>query len=191
MPQRSIIRFALASLIAGIALRPSDADAQSVLWRLKDEARRRVTDRKQAKEDSIVARAGDAVDSTVSRAERAFTASVNPQSREARRTRAALEEGRLVLEKVSFDAGSAALAAGSEAQLAQLAAALSEVSGTFLVEAHVAPNANSRSAKALSDKRAAVVKTWLVAAGIPAQRLFTIGVGSERPPERIEIARMQ
>ncbi|MEW5918710.1 MAG: OmpA family protein [Gemmatimonadota bacterium] len=191
MPQRSIIRFALASLIAGIALLPSNADAQSVLRRLKDEARRRVTDRKQAKEDSIVARAGDAVDSTVSRAERALTASVNPQSREARRTRAALEEGRLVLEKVSFDAGTATLAAGSDAQLAQLAAALSEVSGTFLVEAHAAPNANARAAKALSDKRAAAVKTWLVAAGIPAQRLFTIGVGSERPPERIEIARMQ
>jgi outer membrane protein OmpA-like peptidoglycan-associated protein len=191
MLSQTISGHVFALLIATTAILPSDVDAQSVLRRVKAEAKKRVADRKQTKEDSIVVKAGDAVDSTVSRAERALTAAVDPQSREARRTRAALADGRLILGNVAFVDGTAKLSPGSDEQLAHLAAALSDVRGTFLVESHVVPNANAKVAKALSDRRAAAVKAWLVAAGIPSQRLFTMGLGATRLPERIEIARMQ
>jgi outer membrane protein OmpA-like peptidoglycan-associated protein len=52
--------------------------------------------------------------------------------------------------------------------------------------------------KALSDRRALALKARLAAEGVPAERVFVIGLGATRPPmdgipgnARIEVARLQ
>ena len=78
----------------------------------------------------------------------------------------------------------------------QLAAALARTPGQFLIEAHV-DGKNGAATQALSEQRAAAVKSALVAAGSPPMQLAAVGYGATRPvagsksSARIEIARTQ
>jgi outer membrane protein OmpA-like peptidoglycan-associated protein len=107
--------------------------------------------------------------------------------------------GRLLLRGVAFEAGGATIVPSSIATLRVLAAALHSTTGTYLIESHTMPG---RNAQALSDRRAAAVRTWLLAAGVDPARLYAAGFGAThpRPPpkpggtaqasDRIEISRV-
>ncbi len=109
-----------------------------------------------------------------------------------------LDAGRAVIEELEFIAGSDTLAKSADALLTGLAGALTTARGTFLVEAHAAPSGDVIADQWLTDRRAAAVRTRLIAAGVPAGRLFAMGFGATRPTRasghavtsRIEISRM-
>ena len=117
----------------------------------------------------------------------------------AARFAAALAAGRLIVRGISFNADGATIDPSSIETLRTLAAALQRTTGTYLIESHTA---GGRSAQALSDRRAAAVRTWLLAAGVDPSRLYAAGFGatdSRAPPkngkaqrsgERIEISRV-
>ena len=117
----------------------------------------------------------------------------------AARFAADLTAGRLVLRGISFNAGGATIDSSSIETLRTLAVALQRTTGTYLIESHTA---SGRSAQALSDRRAAAVRTWLLAAGVDPSRLYAAGFGATRPrappnsgraqqsSERIEVSRV-
>ena len=110
-----------------------------------------------------------------------------------------LSAGRLVLPRIIFDPGGTRIDPSSAGTLRALAAALHRTTGTYLVEAHTSPG---RDAQALSDRRAAAVRTWLIAAGVDASRLYAAGFGAthqrtppnhataRQPIDRVEISRV-
>jgi outer membrane protein OmpA-like peptidoglycan-associated protein len=111
-----------------------------------------------------------------------------------------LTAGRLVLRGISFNAGGVTIDPSSVETLRTLAAALQRTTGTYLIESHVA---GGRGAQALSDRRAAAIRTWLLAAGVDPSRLYAAGFGATRPrpppknggpalqwSDRIEISRV-
>ena len=113
--------------------------------------------------------------------------------------RAQLESGRAVIGELEFVGGSDTLAPSADAVFTALARVLQAARGTFLVEAHVAASGDVFAEQWLTDRRAAVVRARLIAAGVPATRLFAMGYGATRPPRtsvhtlassRIEISRM-
>jgi outer membrane protein OmpA-like peptidoglycan-associated protein len=111
---------------------------------------------------------------------------------------AELEKGRVVLSDVRFVGTTDELTDASQPYLERVAKVLREQSATFVIEAHVDDGGNAAANQFLSDKRSAAVKARLVAAGMPAERLFAMGLGATRPPSepnasgaRIEIARMK
>ena len=111
-----------------------------------------------------------------------------------------LTAGRLVVHGLSFDAGGATIDPSSIRTLRALAVALRRTTGTYLIESHTLPG---RGAQALSDRRAAAVRTWLLASGVDPSRLYAAGFGATRPrppplkggrrgsPDRIEISRIR
>jgi outer membrane protein OmpA-like peptidoglycan-associated protein len=108
---------------------------------------------------------------------------------------AALASGRVVLKELRFQEHTGTLDPSSGPLLAQLAQALQATPGQFLVEAHVEKVEEPR-AQALSDQRAAAVKSALVSLGVPATQLVATGYGASRPlssgsSARVEIARTQ
>jgi outer membrane protein OmpA-like peptidoglycan-associated protein len=113
----------------------------------------------------------------------------------ASRFAADLSAGRLIVRGITFDAGGATIDPSSIGTLHTLAAALHRTTGTYLIESHTSPG---RGAQALSDRRAAAVRTWLLAAGVDPARLYAAGFGATRPrgppkngtSERIEISRV-
>ena len=115
----------------------------------------------------------------------------------AGRFAADLSAGRLIVRGITFDAGGATLNPSSVGTLHTLAAALHRTTGTYLIESHTSPG---RGAQALSDRRAAAVRTWLLAAGVDPARLYAAGFGATRPRappknggrtgDRIEISRV-
>jgi outer membrane protein OmpA-like peptidoglycan-associated protein len=115
----------------------------------------------------------------------------------ASRFAADLSAGRLIVRGITFDVGGATLNPSSVGTLHTLAAALHRTTGTYLIESHTSPG---RSAQALSDRRAAAVRTWLLAAGVDPARLYAAGFGATRPrappkngrrtSDRIEISRV-
>jgi outer membrane protein OmpA-like peptidoglycan-associated protein len=117
----------------------------------------------------------------------------------AARFAADLTAGRLVLRGISFSAGGAVIDSSSTETLRTLAAALQRTTGTYLIESHTA---GGRGAQALSDRRAAAVRTWLLAAGVNPSRLYAAGFGATRPrpppknggmlqsSDRIEVSRV-
>ncbi len=80
--------------------------------------------------------------------------------------------------------------------ISQVAGALAQTPGQFLIEAHV-DGQHGPAAQALSEQRAAAVKAALVAAGSSPMQLAAVGCGATRPiagvrsNARIEIARTQ
>jgi outer membrane protein OmpA-like peptidoglycan-associated protein len=173
----------------------------------KDQTEGQVIDRAGRPADSALAKAGrpvtaavdkagDAADSVVWRAARALSAAVKNDDPGLRRISEALARGHAVLPGIRFVGSTDRLAAGSERELARLARALGEVDGQFLVEGHVAPGLSASAGQRLSTKRAALVKRWLVHAGVTPDRLLSTGVGARRPPEagsaaRIEVVRLE
>ena len=91
-------------------------------------------------------------------------------------------EGRVVLEGVRFETGSAALTAGSEAALAEVAALLRErPSLRVRVEGHTDSAGSADANRRLSERRARAVRDRLVASGVEGSRLEAVGVGADRP----------
>ena len=121
------------------------------------------------------------------------------RSDSAARFAADLTAGRLVVHGISFNAGGATIDPSSIETLRTLAVALQRTTGTYLIESHTT---GGRGAQALSDRRAAAVRTWLLAAGVDAGRLYAAGFGAThpRPPpakggeressDRIEVSRV-
>jgi outer membrane protein OmpA-like peptidoglycan-associated protein len=92
---------------------------------------------------------------------------------------------------IPFESNSSALRPQAAAQLQQLESALSSASlgkDRFVVAGHTDAKGSAKYNKQLSLRRAEAVKHFLVAKGMDAGRLDTVGYGSERPlaPERPE-----
>ena len=105
-----------------------------------------------------------------------------------KRTQAA-ESAAAVNLNIPFEYNSSELKAEASAQLTQLKSALTKQSlrnDRFLVAGHTDAKGNPQYNKQLSLKRADSVKRYLVAAGLDAGRLDTVGYGSEQPlaPDR-------
>jgi len=103
-----------------------------------------------------------------------------------------LEEGRK--NQCSFQSGTAELDAGCEAKAQRLASALIDArkklagagvkSFRFVVSGHTDSTGDAVANKALSAARAAVMVRQLVAKGVPASEIDSVGMGAERPLER-------
>lgn len=73
------------------------------------------------------------------------------------------------------------ISAASNVHIERLAKLLGAQSDTFLIEGHTDDTGNQAADQALSEKRAAVVKGRLMAAGVSGVRLFIAGFGATRP----------
>jgi outer membrane protein OmpA-like peptidoglycan-associated protein len=97
----------------------------------------------------------------------------------------------LAAQPIRFTADSAELAGPSAATVQRVGELL--VAGRavpVLVEGHVADTPGGPEAvQQLSDRRAAVVADALVAAGVPAERITTRGLGATRPLGTVEESR--
>lgn len=103
-----------------------------------------------------------------------------------------LQEGRK--NQCSFKSGTAELERGCDAKMKRLANALVDAkkklngSGVqnfkFVVSGHTDSSGSAEKNKELSAKRAAVVVSELVAKGVPAGEIDSVGMGSERPIEK-------
>jgi outer membrane protein OmpA-like peptidoglycan-associated protein len=86
------------------------------------------------------------------------------------------------LDAVTFETGSATLAATSSAQLDQLAAVLTAFpTAAVSIEGHTDNTGDAAANKALSAQRAEAVKSALVGKGIAADRIAATGFGQEKP----------
>ena len=207
-----------ALLVAATAVAPAESSAQgNVMKRIKEQAAAKAKARKDSIDNHLVSAAGSVVDSAVGKTGRGVDSTMSKVGRvtdtlmnktergvaglakggKENRIGPALAGGRAVLPELAFEPGTARFAASAAESLAQLAEALKATTGTWLVEAHVGADADPAAAQALTQERAVAVKTELVARGVPAERLFAMGLGATRPPTvgapttRIEVAKMQ
>ena len=91
-------------------------------------------------------------------------------------------KGRVVLRGILFDAGKDTPRPESQPVLEALAAALqASPEGTYRLECHTDDWGGEDSSQALSERRAARVKAWLVDKGVPAERLQARGLGMSQP----------
>ena len=195
------------AVAAGQLAAPTPAGAQ-VLKKIREQVGQKVEAAKARADSAAVARAGRTMDSTLAKTERVVDTAVSKivstaagalSATDADETLAAeLETGRAVLAEVHFVGTTDQLDDASEPQLERLARLLKEQSATYLIEGHVDDGGSAAANQALSEKRSAAVKARLVAAGVPAERLFAMGLGATRPPTdpttsqaRIEVARMK
>jgi outer membrane protein OmpA-like peptidoglycan-associated protein len=209
-----------AALLATWSATPAPAQAQSILKRIKDQTTKRVEDRRAKLDsavmkttggavdsalaksgrgaDAVVTRVGDVANTAISTTEQGVKRAVGVGSDPGKELATKLAGGRAVLDDIRFTAGSDQLDPASTAVVTHLAAAIVATPGVYLIEAHTDPLPPPGDAQALSQRRAAAVKSQLVAAGVPAERLLAVGYGATRPnaanPQanaRIEIARAQ
>ena len=221
---RSTLALTALALAATSSLAvPARADAQQLWKKIKDQTERKLEARKAKVDSATVARVGRTVDSTLERTGRAVDTAVSRttgaadaavdktgrvvslaagalagKDDEEEKLAADLADGRAVLPGIRFEGTSERLAATSEPHLERLAKLLKAHPGSFVIEGHADDGGNATADLALSEKRAAAVKARLVAAGVPAERLFAMGLGAARPPAdatggraRIELARMK
>jgi len=96
--------------------------------------------------------------------------------------------GTLLEEPITFRPGSTQIPDSFEDLLREALPKLSHYpTHRLVVEAHVAPGDDPEGAVALSEKRAAAVKEFLVLeGGLPRERIHTIGAGDTSPPERLD-----
>lgn len=217
-------RYLLIMLL--FAVTPHRTDGQ--VWKkIKEAAKARVEEQKARTATHVVEAAGAVVDSGLNKSGRGVDSAVSKASTVADTAMNATERGvkgmaggvanafkgdglqrdlangRAVLPGIRFLSASDQLEPSSETSIARLAKALLATPGTFLVEAHTTPGNDATAEQALTDSRASVVKARLVAAGVPAARLFSMGFGSTRPSaqatskratpraDRIEVSRIQ
>lgn len=211
---------AAIAVAAGQLAAPTHARAQ-VLKKIRDQVNQKVEAAKARADSAAVARAGRTMDSTLVKTGRAVDTAVSKTAGVAdavvdktqaivssaagalgttddeEKLAAELATGRVVLE-VQFVGTTDEVADASKPRLERLARLLEKQSATFLIEGHVDDGGNPAANQALSEQRSAAVKARLVAAGVPAERLFAMGLGATRPPTdpnasqaRIEVARMK
>ena len=209
-----------AALIAACAAVPAPAEAQSILKRIKDQTVKRVEERRAKLDstvmkttsgavdsavaksgrgaDAVVLKAGDFANSAISATEQGVKNVVGGGADPSRDIATKLMTGRAVFEDIRFAPGAEQLDPASADVLKHLAAAIVATPGTFLIEAHTDLLPPPGDAQALSQRRAAAIKTQLAANGVPAERLLAVGYGATRPntanPQanaRIEVVRAQ
>jgi peptidoglycan-associated lipoprotein len=85
-------------------------------------------------------------------------------------------------DRVFFDSDSSELSATATATLDKQAAWLTQYANyAFVVEGHADERGTREYNFALGQRRAETVKAYLIAKGIPSQRMKTISYGKERP----------
>ena len=187
------LRFLLiAGLIAGNSPTPAQAQfTRRVTERIKQAA----SEKKRQTEENAVNRAAEPADSALARvaapvesvtAEAGGTAGAavgrigrrkDRSTEEEARIRKELAAGRADLPGISFEPGSTAIAAASDASLRALVRIMTDSPGVFLIQ--VRPNPGDPSSPPqLAGPRASAVKSWLVSNGIPAERVFANGEGA-------------
>lgn len=219
---RSLVLFTAAATAAQFAM-PAAAGAQQFWKKIKDQAEKKLEASVAKADSAATARAGQTVDSTLAKTGRGVDTLVNRAAgladaavdktkdvvssaadaltgRDADDEKLAtdLAAGRAVLAAIRFDGVTDQLTRESEPHLERLAKLLRTQTGRFVIEGHVDDTGNAASDHALSEKRATALKARLSAAGVPAERLFAMGLGAARPPvvsgsarARIEVARVQ
>ena len=217
----------IAVVFAGAAtLTPATMHAQDVLKKIREQARQKIETRK-AKADSVaIERVGRTVDSTLTKTGRGVDTVVNRAAGladaavnrtasvisaagrklaggddEDAKLAAAVATGRAVVPGIRFEERTDMLALDAAPHVARLARLLVAQPGIFVLEGHVEATGDDAGDRDLSQRRAAALRTRLVAAGLPAERLFAMGLGGTRPAAgaagaappgaRIEIARLQ
>ena len=219
---RSLVLFTAAAVAGQLAL-PAAADAQQTWKKIKDQAEKKFEARVAKADSAATARAGQTVDSTLAKTGRGVDTLVSRAAGLAdvavdktkdvvssagdaltgtdadhEKLATDLAAGRAVLADIRFDGVTDQLTRESEPHLERLAKLLRTQTGRFVIEGHVDDTGNAASDHALSEKRATALKARLSAAGVPAERLFAMGLGAARPPvdprssrARIEVARVQ
>ena len=92
-----------------------------------------------------------------------------------------LAAGRAVIQEIRFVGNTDRITTASGVQIERLAKLLVTRPDTFLIEGHTDGTGNPAVDQALSEKRAAVIKSRLMASGVSAVRLFVAGFGATRP----------
>jgi outer membrane protein OmpA-like peptidoglycan-associated protein len=174
------------------------AEAQFIS-RVTERIKQKVAERKlQAEEgavghaaepaDSAMAKISAPVESLTARVGGAAAAAVGGLGRgkdaaqqEATRLRQELATGRADLPAVQFEPGTATLDPSSELALQPLSLVLTESPGAYLVQGRADHGTSPPVVSALAAARAAAIKSWLVATGIPAERVFAAGDGAAAP----------
>ncbi len=215
----------LIGILLSVALSaaPRAAEGQGLLKAIKEQTRKKIATRKAQADSAAIKRVGQTVDSTLEKTGRGMDTVVNRAagiadlavdktadaisaasrsltgSDDDDALAAALTSGRAVLSGIGFEERTDVLAPDAEPHVARLARLLVAQTGTFVIEGHVEATGDQARDLELSQRRAAALKTRLVASGVPAERLFAMGLGAGRPPAggggehaaRMEIARVQ
>lgn len=109
-----------------------------------------------------------------------------------------LTSGRVRLPPLQFTSQGDRVVQPSTEILKSVARAMAGMQGGFIIEVHVKPTSNATADQANADRRASIVRSELIGLGVPAARLFAVGVGRERRTssdgtdvEHIDIARLR
>lgn len=222
---KSIILIAMVAFGATTST-PATTHGQDVWKKIREQTRQKIETRKARADSAAIERVGRTVDSTLAKSGRGVDTVVNRAAgladaavdktanvvaaagraltggeTEDERLAAALATGRTVLHGIRFEEATDSLTPDAEPHVARLARLLAIQPGTFVLEGHVDATGNDAADRELSQRRAAVLRARLVASGLPAERLFAMGLGATRPTAgaagagersaRIEIARLQ
>jgi outer membrane protein OmpA-like peptidoglycan-associated protein len=202
------MRASLTMIVLGVlTLGPvtSLAEAQFIK-RVQVRVKQKVTERKAETEesllthstepaDSVLHRVAQPVDSLAGRAGASAGSAIANLGRSgdaeaSARISQALASGRVDLAGVGFEADGSALTPGSERELRALAGALVSSPGSYLVQGRSDPG--TAAAQPSGENRAAMVKHWLAAHGVPADHLFAAGDGAGQPDKPvISVVRIQ
>ncbi len=198
-----LITFGIA---LGTAL-PGRLEAQ-FLKRVTERVKEKAAERKVMTEESVLNRTTEPADSVMSKVSspvESLAAKVGggagaavgrigrgKAAEEEARLRQELATGRAALPGVAFQPGASALDPSSETSLQALAAVITGSLGVFLIQGRADSGTASENATELAAARAAAVKNWLVANGVPAERVFAAGDGSAGPEAAlVSIVQMQ
>ncbi len=151
---------------------------------------------------SVLTKSGSLVDTALNRTERSVSSVFRGRDSASERLKADMARGRAVVPGIVFAPSSGVLDSTAKKPLQVLAQAITaQAPVAFLIEGHTDPSGDPAADQALSEQRAAAVKTALVALGVPSAHLFSMGYGATRPiatssgaapsSARIEVARMQ
>ena len=203
-----MLRVALTALALLVLAAPAQAQ---LLKEIRESARQKVAERKERTRAHVIQRATEPVDSALERGIRPVDSLVSQAATGAGKTVARLGredeatraqerqrlmeslavDGRAELPGLAFAAGADLLEAGADPFLAALADVLAAETGVFLLEG-LGDGENAAQARALGGQRAAAVKAALVAAGVAASRLFSVGRESKTAgAASVALVRMQ